>query len=335
MNSKENFLIIAPSWIGDLVISQSLLKYLKKEYLNCRIDMIVQPGLTKLAKMMPEIQNIYPLDIGHGELGLIKRHVLAKQIKKYSYSTSIILPNSFKSAIIPWLANIPVRIGYNRELRLFLLNKKYSLIKHKDSMVNRYLKLVEGSYSDKIKPSLLIDREPSRLISRKYLIDNSKKNIALCPEAEYGPAKRWPAQKWIQLANFYKEKNYNVYFLGKNKSLESEYQNILKKDSVISLLGKTSLEEAIYFLSVVDLVITNDSGLMHITASVNTNLISIFGSSSPFYTPPLMKHQSGEVVYKALKCSPCFKRECPLQHLNCLNNISAKEIFDKSNKYLN
>ena len=335
MSSKEKFLIIAPSWIGDLIISQSLLKYLKKEYPNCQIDMIVRPELTNLVKMMPEVKNIYPLDIKHKEFGLIKRHILAKEIKKHLYSTSIILPNSFKSAIIPWLANIPVRIGYNRELRLFLLNKKYSLIKHKDSMVNRYLKLADGSYSDVIRPSLLINGDSSKLISRKYLINNSKKNIVLCPEAEYGSAKRWPINKWMQLANFYKEKDYNVYFLGKNKSLETKYQNILKKDSIISLLGKTSLEEAAYILSIVDLVVTNDSGLMHIAASVNTNLISIFGSSSPFYTPPLMKDQFGEVIYKALTCSPCFKRECPLQHLNCLNNISSEEILDKSSKYLN
>ena len=335
MSSKEKFLIIAPSWIGDLIISQSLLKHLRKEYLDCQIDMIVRPELIKLAKMMPEVQNIYPLDIEHKELGLVKRHILAKKIKKHSYSTSIILPNSFKSAIIPWLANVPLRIGYNRELRLFLLNKKYSLIKHKDSMVNRYLKLADGSYSDSIRPSLLINRDLSDLIGRKYLINNSKKNIVLCPEAEYGSAKRWPADKWMQLANFYNEKNYNIYFLGKDKNLDIEYRDVLKTDSIISLLGKTSLEEATYLLSLVDLVITNDSGLMHIAASVNTNLISIFGSSSPFYTPPLINNQFGEVVYKALKCSPCFKRECPLQHLNCLNDISAEEIFSKSTKYLN
>jgi heptosyltransferase-2 len=334
MSSKETFLIIAPSWIGDLIISQSLIKYLKKEYLDCQIDIIVRPELVKLAKMMPEVQNIYSLDIEHKELGLIKRHILAKEIKKYSYSTSIILPNSFKSAIIPWLANVPLRVGYNRELRLFLLNKKYSLIKHKDSMVNRYLKLADGSYSDSIRPSLVINRDLADSIGRKYLINNSKKNIVLCPEAEYGSAKRWPTNKWVQLANFYKEKNYNVYLLVKNKNLDIKYNSVLKKDSVISLLGKTSLEEATYLLSLVDLVITNDSGLMHITASVNTNLISIFGSSSPFYTPPLMKDQFGEVVYKALKCSPCFKRECPLQHLNCLNHISAEEILNKSIKYL-
>ena len=334
MSSKEKFLIIAPSWIGDLIISQSLIKYLKKEYQDCQIDIIVRPELVKLAKMMPEVQNIYSLDIEHKELGLIKRHILAKEIKKYSYSTSIILPNSFKSAIIPWLANVPLRVGYNRELRLFLLNKKYSLIKHKDSMVNRYLKLADGSYSDSIRPSLVINRDLADSIGRKYLINNSKKNIVLCPEAEYGSAKRWPTNKWVQLANFYKEKNYNVYLLGKNKNLDIKYNSVLKKDSVISLLGKTSLEEATYLLSLVDLVITNDSGLMHITASVNTNLISIFGSSSPFYTPPLMKDQFGEVVYKALKCSPCFKRECPLQHLNCLNHISAEEILNKSIKYL-
>ena len=335
MSPNEKFLIIAPSWIGDLIISQSLLKNLKKEYLNCQIDMIVRPELTELAKMIPEVQNVYPLDIKHKELGLTKRYVLAKRIRKNLYSTSIILPNSFKSAIIPWLANIPLRIGYNKELRLFLLNKKYSLIKHEDSMVNRYLKLTDSSYSDNIRPSLLINRDSSELIARKYLINNSKKNIVLCPEAEYGSAKRWPADKWIQLTNFYKEKNYNVYFLGKNKNLEAEYKSVLKTDSAISLLGKTSLKEAAYLLSLADLVITNDSGLMHITAAVHTNLISIFGSSSPFYTPPLIKSQAGEVIYKALTCSPCFKRECPLQHLNCLNNISAEEILNKSKKYLN
>ena len=113
-----------------------------------------------------------------------------------------------------------------------------------------------------------------------------------------------------------------------------KYNSVLKKDSVISLLGKTSLEEATYLLSLVDLVITNDSGLMHIAASVETNLISIFGSSSPFYTPPLIKNEFGEVIYKGLECSPCFKRECPLHHLDCLNDISSKEIFEKSIKYL-
>ncbi len=334
MSSREKFLVISPSWIGDLIISQSLLKHLKQKHTDCSIDIVVRPDLVELAKMMPEVDNIYPLDIKHKSLGLAKRYRLAKKIKNNFYSSAIILPNSFKSAIIPWLANIPIRTGYNRELRSILLTRKYSLIKHEDSMVNRYLKLAKSSYSESIRPSLEINMELSNIIRKKYLLDNSRKNIVLCPEAEYGIAKRWPVSRWVQLAEHFEKNNYNVYFLGKDKNLDTEYKDILNIESIVLLLGKTSLIEATYLLSLADLAITNDSGLMHITASTNTNLISIFGSSSPFYTPPLIKDKFGEVIYKSLKCSPCFKRECPLLHLNCLNDISANEIFNKAIKYL-
>ena len=335
MSLRENFLIISPSWIGDLIISQSVLKYLKKEYINCSIDIIVRPDLIEIAKMMPEVNKIYSLDIDHNSLGLAKRYRLAKTIKKNLYTSSIILPNSFKSAIIPWLANIPIRTGYKRELRSILLTQKYSLAKHENTMVNRYLKLVNSSYSECLRPFLNIDMNTLELTRKKYIISNSRKNIFLCPEAEYGVAKRWPINKWIELAKYFEENNHNVYLLGKDKNLERQYKSILKIDSITSLLGKTSLIEATYLLSLADLAVTNDSGLMHITASLDTKLISIFGSSSPFYTPPLMKDMLGEVIYKGLKCSPCFKRECPLDHLNCLNNISVDEIFKKSLKYLN
>ena len=335
MSLRENFLIISPSWIGDLIISQSVLKYLKKEYINCSIDIIVRPDLIEIAKMMPEVNKVYSLDIDHNSLGLAKRYRLAKTIKKNLYTSSIILPNSFKSAIIPWLANIPIRIGYKRELRSILLTQKYSLAKHENTMVNRYLKLVNSSYSECLRPFLNIDMNTLELTRKKYIISNSRKNIFLCPEAEYGVAKRWPINKWIELAKYFEENNHNVYLIGKDKNLERQYKSILKIDSITSLLGKTSLTEATYLLSLADLAVTNDSGLMHITASLDTKLISIFGSSSPFYTPPLMKDMLGEVIYKGLKCSPCFKRECPLDHLNCLNNISVDEIFKKSLKYLN
>ena len=194
MSSREKFLVISPSWIGDLIISQSLLKHLKQKHTDCSIDIVVRPDLVELAKMMPEVDNIYPLDIKHKSLGLAKRYRLAKKIKNNFYSSAIILPNSFKSAIIPWLANIPIRTGYNRELRSILLTRKYSLIKHEDSMVNRYLKLAKSSYSESIRPSLEINMELSNIIRKKYLLDNSRKNIVLCPEAEYGIAKRWPVR---------------------------------------------------------------------------------------------------------------------------------------------
>ncbi len=335
MNDEERFLIIAPSWIGDSIICQSLLISIKDKYNDCKIDVVAKPELVDILKLMPQINKIYELDIKHGVLGLSKRLKLAKILTCNQYTKSVILPNSFKSAIIPWLSNIPIRIGYNKELRFLLINKYYKFIKHKDKMVDRYLKLIDERYSEKLRPQLDINQESKEVYRKKYLLNNLKKNIFLCPEAEYGSAKRWPDKHWIELANIYEKNNYNIYFLGKDKTLIHKYKDILEKKSVVSLIGKTNIKDASYLLATADLIISNDSGLMHIAASVNSNLISIFGSSSPFYTPPLIKGKHGEVIYKGLDCSPCFKRECPLVHLNCLKDISANEIFEKSIKYLN
>ena len=335
MNDTERFLIIAPSWIGDSIIFQSLLISIKDKHKGSTIDVIAKPELIELLKLMPQINQIYPLDIDHGILGLAKRINLAKILSSNNYTQSVILPNSFKSAIIPWLSKIPIRIGYNKELRFLLINKSYKFIKYEDKMVDRYLKLIGEKYSEKLRPQLNIEQDTKEVYKKKYLLNNSKKNIFLCPEAEYGTAKRWPNNNWVELANAYESHNYNIYFLGKDTKLNDKYREVLQKNSVVSLIGKTNIKDASYLLALADLIISNDSGLMHIAASVNSNLISIFGSSSPFYTPPLMKENLGEVIYKGLECSPCFKRECPLIHLNCLNSISVDEILKKSMKYLN
>jgi heptosyltransferase-2 len=337
MSSAKRFLIIAPSWIGDLLMSQSLFKYLKSNYDNCLIDIIAKPYLKDFIKLMPEINNTYELDIEHRELGLSKRISMSSKLKMNNYTTAIILTNTFKSAIIPWLMRIPERIGYKKEFRSMLLTKDYKLIKHKDTMVDRYLKLVGATFTNSLRPSLKINLDKAQKYKENYLLKNSNKNIFLCPEAEYGSTKRWPKDYWITLAKYFKKKNFNVYFIGKDKISASEYESIADNVSIVSLIGKTDLDHAAHILSFADLVIANDSGLMHLAASLDVNLISIYGSSSPFYTPPLMKDNHGEVLYRQIKCSPCFKKICPLpgdENLKCLKNISPEEVSLKSKVYL-
>ena len=337
MNDQKRFLIIAPSWIGDLLMSQSVFKSLKNKYYNCTIDVIAKPYLNDLIKLMPEVNNVYNLDIQHRELGLMKRYKIAKELRKNYYTSAIVLTNTFKSAIIPWLARIPERIGYKKELRSFLLTKSLNFIKHDDNMVNRYLKLINSSFSDDIRPSLEISAYKNHDLKKKFLLTNEAKNIFLCPEAEFGETKRWPQKKWIELAKYFKEYKCNVYFLGKDSLSANIYNSVVDETSIVSLIGKTSLKEVACLFSYADLVISNDSGLMHLSASLDRNLISIFGSSSPFYTPPLMKDNSGEVLYKQLDCSPCYKKTCPLDNdnnLKCLNDIGVEEIFNKSKLYL-
>ena len=156
----------------------------------------------------------------------------------------------------------------------------------------------------------------------------------LCPDAEFGAAKKWPLEHWIKLANLFTEKDFSVYFLGKDESINKHIEKSSYREKITSLIGKTSLLEVVYLLALGDLAISNDSGLMHIAGAVNSKIIAIYGSSSPFYTPPLISSDDGEVVYKGLSCSPCFKRECPLSHLNCLRSISSEEIFNISLNYL-
>lgn len=337
MSSRNRFLIIAPSWIGDLLMSQSLLKYLKSNYDNCIIDIIVKPYLKNLTKLMPEINNTYELDIKHRELGLSKRIKISSKLKVNNYSTAIILTNTFKSAIIPWIMNIPERIGYKKEFRSILLTKDYKLIKHEDTMVDRYLKLAGATFTNSLRPHLKINLDKAKECKDKFLLNNLNKNIFLCPEAEYGSAKRWPKNYWISLAKDFRKKSFNIYFIGKDETSASEYQNIVDNVSIVSLIGKTDLEQVVNILSFADLVIANDSGLMHLAASLDVNLISIYGSSSPFYTPPLMKENHGEVLYRQLECSPCFKKICPLlgdENLRCLKNIRPEEVLIKSKLYL-
>ena len=337
MSINKKFLIIAPSWIGDILIAQSVFKGLKHKYHNCTIDVIVRPYLKDLIKLMPEINNIYDLNIQHKELGLIKRFKLSKKLKKQKYSSAIILTNTFKSALIPWLSGIPERVGYNKEFRSILLTRSYKLVKHKDSMVNRYLKLINSSFNNEIRPSLEKNLNQSERYKKLFMLKNSKKNIFLCPEAEFGSAKRWPQNSWISLAKNLKNQNFNIYFIGKDKITANLYKEIIDNTSIVSLIGKTSLDEVAHLLSNADLVVANDSGLMHLAASLNVSLISIYGSSSPFYTPPLMKDNNGEVLYKQVNCSPCFKKICPLSipdNLKCLKSISINEVFTKARAYL-
>ena len=323
---KNKFLVVLPSWIGDIVISQSLLKKLKILHENSSIDVVVRSRFKTLVQLMPEIDDIYPLDIPHGKLGLFKRIELSKKLKN-KYSCSIILTNSFKSALVPWLSNIPKRIGYAREMRKVLLTKSLNYNKHESSMVNRYLKLVDSKYDMSIAPSLNLDRAIKKGVLDRFKLTHEKKIVVLCPDAEFGPAKRWPTQHWIELIKILNKDGIKPIILGENTSLAKD---ISSDDTSIKhmLVGKTDLLEAVYILSSAAVVISNDSGLMHIASAVKSKkLVALFGSSSPKYTAPLSSEEQNTVIYKSLNCSPCFKRECPLRHFDCMTKITPIEVY--------
>ena len=331
MKSNERILIVAPSWIGDLIISQSLFKQLKLINRDCVIDVVIRSNLIPIVNKMPQINRKLALDVPHGSLGIFHRYRLAKELKNYSYQKAYILTNSFKSAIIPWLANIPIRVGYLGEMRYGLINKRFYEKKFEISMVNRFLKLADSFYKEDLLPELVLNEAEKKEVILKFDIDLSKKNIFLCPDAEYGPAKRWPSEKWYELARMFDALGYKIYFLGKSNL---GFNNLSTLPNVTSLINRTTIEETIHLLSTADLVVSNDSGLMHVASSVNAKILAIFGSTSPKYTPPLSKNGYSKIAYHNVDCSPCFKRTCPYGHLKCLKEIGVDEIMAEAGNLL-
>jgi heptosyltransferase-2 len=325
--SNNKVLVVAPAWIGDLIISSAFINALKKSHRDLQIDLLVNENLSDIAMLFPNVTNIIISKTTHGKLSFFYRLQLGFKLRRNNYSKSYILTNSFKSAIIPFIAGIKDRISYLGEYRYGLVNRVIKKIDRKKGMVNRYLNILNNEYTTDLQPSFNIN-DSHKKIEEKYSIN--KKYIVICPDAEYGPAKKWPVQNWVNLAcNLIT--NYQVVFVGLDTSIKNKI-NSLESTNIINLIGKTSLKDVVEVLSNAKCVVSNDSGLMHLSSAVDVPIVGIYGSSSPKYTPPLCKATKHEIIYKNLDCSPCFKRECPLGHTNCLNDITVDTVLTSIGK---
>ncbi len=278
-------------------------------------------NLEDIAKCFPTISNIITSQTRHGKLSLFYRITTGLKLRKNNYTYCYILTNSLKSSIIPFIAGIKNRISYLGEFRYGLINKIIKKVDRKEGMANRYLNLINLKYKSEFRPILTPKIGPSTGIDK---FDLKKKYIVFCPDAEYGPAKKWPTKKWIDLANSIEE-SYQVVFVGLDTSITLAASKI-RTNNYLNLIGKTSLEDVVIILSQSSCVVSNDSGLMHVAAALDKPVVGIYGSSSPEYTPPLIDNNKKIIIYQNLRCSPCFKRTCPLKHMNCLNNISVDYV---------
>tara|TARA_B100000035_G_scaffold312530_1_gene324202 strand:- start:4988 stop:5977 length:990 start_codon:yes stop_codon:yes gene_type:complete len=319
---NTRILIVAPAWLGDLVISLSFIRALKKVHKNSKIDLLVNKNLVGIAKYFPDISNVITSDTRHGKLSLIYRINLGYKLRKNKYSYCYILSNSLKSSIVPLIAKIKHRISYLGEFRYGFVNHIVKKIDRKAGMANRYLNLISSKYTPEYKPSISSEINNLSVLKR---FDLKKRYVVLCPDAEYGPAKKWPIKKWIDLASIL-QNVCQVVFVGVSTSITMS-PNKTKNDNYINLIGRTSLEEVAIILSQSTCVVSNDSGLMHVAAALGRPIVGIYGSSSPDYTPPLIESEKRAIIFQNLSCSPCFKKVCPLEHLNCLESISVDSVM--------
>ena len=325
----QRILIIGPAWIGDMVMAQTLCLSLKTQYPDALIDVLAPAWTHPLLKRMPEVNAAILLTIAHGEWGWTKRKTMGLHLKAAGYDQAFVLPNSFKSALIPFWANIPVRTGWRREMRGILLNDPRTLDKKRyPLMTQRFMALAlpEQATLLSYRPHLEVDKVTVAAVQQKFGITAVNAPIlALCPGAEFGPAKRWPVSYFAEIAQYWLAQEGQVWLFGSQKDRAiCEEIDRQTEGSCRVFAGDTDLGEAIDLLSLVTAVVTNDSGLMHISAALNKPIVAVYGSSDPGFTPPLGDHIA--ILRLNLPCSPCFKRVCPLTHLNCLTQLLPAQV---------
>ncbi|EPI7313205.1 lipopolysaccharide heptosyltransferase II [Neisseria gonorrhoeae] len=323
-------LIISPSWIGDCVMTQPLFRRLKKLHPGCTIDVFAPKWSMAVFERMPEVNEILENPFGHGALELKRRWRVGRELGRRGYDRVIVLPGSLKSAVIALATGIGKRTGYVGESRYFLLNDIRRLDKERlPLMVDRYTALAHQSQEDfdghSRFPEFSIDERRREISIETFGLNLGKPVLAFCPGAEFGPAKRWPARHFAELGKHYSEAGWQVWLFGSQKDNEiAEEINCLSDGMCVNLCGKTDLSQAMDLLSLADTVVCNDSGLMHLAAALGRKVVAVYGSSSPTHTPPLSDR--AKIVSLHLECSPCFKRECPLGHTDCLNRLYPEKI---------
>lgn len=338
-DQQRRYLIIGPSWIGDMVMAQSLFITLKQQHPDCLIDIIAPQWSLPILKRMPEVNEGIAINVAHGEFSFFQRRKLGLSLKSKKYTHAIVIPRSWKSALIPYFAGVPVRTGYKGEMRYGLLNDirllDRSVLKQ---TVQRYVAHAFPKNHETAPPvpfpKLQIDKKNQSRLLAELGLKEDKEVLCMMPGAEYGPAKQWPLECYAKLAKVMIDVGWQVWVLGSDKDVAAGEKIIsgLKKDAY-NLCGKTQLVDTVDLLACAKSVVSNDSGLMHVAAAVGVEVNVIYGSSTPEYTPPLTSDDKRNIFYLALDCSPCFARVCPLGHTDCLNNIKHEDVYKKISKH--
>jgi len=323
--AEQKILIRVPNWIGDAVVSTAFVAACAKAHPGASITVLAHPRVAALFENDPEIQSIIKLS---PERSLWQT---SRELKKGKFDVAYILPISFSSALMTFLAGIPKRIGYSAEGRGFLLTQKLKYSQNdfrSRHIILDFMKLL-GREEAVNAPGISLSPEEMKWAG-EFLASNKLQtgNITgFGPGATFGPAKRWFQENWVELGRELVSRGHQILIFGSDE--ETELCEEIAQDigpKAISLAGAASLRQSAALLSRCSNFITNDTGVMHLAAAAGTRVTAIFGSTNPAWTKPWgEKHR---VIYNGENCSPCYKRECKYGHYDCLKKISVKDILD-------
>jgi len=326
---RPRILVVGPSWVGDMVMAQSLFVALGGGE-RCDIDVLAPGWSLPILERMPQVRRGIAMPLGHGDFGLAVRWRLGRELAAEGYAQAIVLPGSLKSALAPFFARVPRRTGFRGEMRYGLLNDLRILDKAALPMtVQRFVALARPAGAPLPEPfplpQLVADAANQERLRAELGLPLHQPAVAFMPGAEYGPAKQWPLPHFADLARQLVARGQQIWVLGSAKDRPAGDEIAAGNPGVHNLAGNTRLGDAVDLLGMASAAVTNDSGLMHVAAALGVPLVAIFGSSSPEHTPPLAERVAIRTL--RLECSPCFERTCPLGHTRCLTDITPESVL--------
>ena len=334
-------LLIAPAWVGDMVMAEPLVRLLHTQQPETELHVAAPKSTLSLALRMDHVASTHDWPFAHGAFNLALRWRTANTLRRLHFERVLVLPNSWKSALVPFLAGIPQRIGFAGEARYGLLNDARQLrATELPMMVQRFLALgwpASAPNPSAAVPQLKPDAGQSARLRRAWAGDGTARVLALCPGAEFGASTRWPAQHFADVAATFMARGWQVWLFGADKDVQAgaEIADSIAQapgHMLVNLIGRTSLLDAIDLLACADAVVSNDSGLMHVAAALGRPVVGVFGSTSERFTPPLGAHT--RTIGLAVSCRPCFERTCRFGHYDCLRKLAPVQVLAKLDQLL-
>lgn len=332
-DQDSRVLVIAQAWVGDVVLSQILYALLKRQQPDVSIDVVAPAWAGALLGRMPQVSRHILLDVRHGQFGLWRRWATARRLHA-QYQQAIIIPRSVKAALVPWVAGIKQRIGFDAGIRNALINDSRS---RPPGIVARMARLASPDPIDSNsipRPNLEVDPEQTTRVFRQWDMDPDETVIGLMPGAAYGRAKQWGENSFVRLATLLAEQGHRICVIGtaRDRSLGDDIVQAAP-EQITNLCGETTLDQAIHLVSGLAAAVCNDSGLMHVAAAVNTPVVGIYGPTSPDTHPPLIDVR--KICSVRALCSPCHQRTCPYGHHACMARITPEQVYEATFSLLN
>ena len=340
MNVKERkaikrLLIRSTNWIGDAVMTTPAVRAIRRHFPAARISLLAKPWVAPVFAHSPHVDEIVVYDANGRHRGAMGTIRLARDLRRQRFDAAIFLQNAIEAALIAFLAGIPVRIGFDTDARRLLLTHAVRCTRAIKNIhqTGYYLEILRGVGVVAGDRALELnlgdhDRDQARQILTGHGVDPAARIVGLNPSATFGPAKQWFPERYAALGDrLWDEWGATVLIFGGPADRElGENIRRMMRGPAIDLSGRTSLGQAMALIDRCHAFVTNDSGLMHVAAALNTPLVAIFGSTNSTTTSPYS--DTSRVVRVPIECSPCMQPVCPLGHMNCMKRVSVAMVFD-------